>query len=192
MRVLLSILCLVAIVGCDKPTSSPVAPATMPSPTAATMPATRPTASFMKINGLTLMFPPARLKLEADGAHLTALLFSDDPPEAIKDDYQGNSYYLPMPLEIDDVKDLASASWSRRAQSSDRDDSPYGISLNGRKVHLQPYDARAQFVAGETTSVHLSGQFLMFDDRDRHALPQIVSVWAELPVEVHAEGTGKK
>lgn len=144
----------------------------------------------MRINGQWAVFPKARLKLEGDGTHLTALLFSDDPPEAIKDDYQGNSFYLPMALDIDEAKDLASATWSYRARTSEREDTPYGIYLNGRKMQLQPYDVRATFAGGDLATITLSGEFLLWQASEPRGPAQTVAVVAELPVKVETDSRG--
>ena len=110
----------------------------LPSP--ATAPAASLSASFMHINNRLVMFPPAKLKLTEEGSRLMALLYTDDPPEAIKDDYTGNSYYLQMALDVSDVKDLAKATWSHKSRTSEREDSPFGIYFSGHKVQLQPHD----------------------------------------------------
>ena len=174
--------------GCgDRPVASTTAPAT---PAAVKQAASEPAAtqaasSFMKINNRLVVFPAARLKLETDGTHLTALLFSDDPPAAIKDDYDGNSYYLQMKLDVEDPKELGSATWTFKAPSSEREDSPYGIYLNGKKIQLQPMEVGARF-AGEDPqrmTVSMAGQFQMLVAGD-NGVPQMVLVAAELPVKV--------
>jgi hypothetical protein len=103
----------------------------------------------MNINGHLTTFPAARLRVESDGQNLVALLYSNDPREALKSNYAGNSFYLRMVLEIDDVAKLNDARWSYTAPSSgagDREaDSPYGIFLGGRKIALQPFDVKARF-----------------------------------------------
>src|SRR5437016_1126518 len=110
------------VCGCEKRSQSmraPVAPApaTAPSKAAtepATQAATRP-VSIINIDGHSLIFPAARLRFEEDGDRVVALLFSDDPPAALKDNYEGNSFYLQIPLEIDDAKKLAGATWTFKA-----------------------------------------------------------------------------
>ena len=146
----------------------------------------------MKINGRLVMFPAAKLKLEDDGSRVIALLYSDDPPQAIKDDYDGNSFYLQMVLDIADVKDLPTAVWVQRAKTSEYQDSPYGIYLNGRKVQIQPYDARATFTVTEPTTVHLSGQFLLWNSADSTGLPQMVLIAGDIPVTVKLDAGAAK
>jgi len=186
--------------GCDKPPTTPRAStsaATMPAAAAAAAPAaqasTRPTFAVMNIDGHRVIFPAARLRLEDAGDHVNALLFSDDPPEAIKDNYQGNSFYLPMVLDIEDPKSLPGATWSHKSTSAagEREDTPYGIYLSGRRTQLVPFDVRAKFSKGEPTTLMIAGQFLVVRDMPTTAgsdgakgLPQTAVVAAELPVRV--------
>ena len=184
--------------GCEQRTTTPAAPspATAPATAASAIaPATtqstsRPVASFMKINGRLTMFPPARLKIEDDGQRLTAMLFSDDPKEALKDDYTGTSFYLQMSLDVPDVKDLPLATWTHKARSAEREDTPFGIYLNGRKIQLQPDNVTATFTAPDEldiTMVHLTGQFLLWNNKDATGLPQTAVLSADLPVKVETD-----
>jgi hypothetical protein len=190
--------------GCDRRSAS--TPATPPAATQAavatthpsapattTAASTEPTSSFMKINGRIVEFPAARLKINDEGQRLSALLFSNDPPQAIKDDYTGNSFYLNLSLPVKDVEELQVAHWEHRARSSEREDSPYGIYLSGRKVQLQPYDVHASFApqSEQHYIVHLSGQFMLWNDADSSGLPQMISLAADLPVVIEAEAVKK-
>ena len=107
-----------AMAACDKPPPAPQAATTLPAKAQATSaaPATRP-ASLININGVATVFPPARMRLEHDGEHLVALLFSDDPREALKNNYTGNSFYLRMQLDIGDAAELAQTEWRFQAPS---------------------------------------------------------------------------
>jgi len=150
--------------GCDRQPPAPP-PATM----AATMPATTQSAasqaaiSLINVNNHSTVFPPARMRIERDGDHLVATLFSDDPREALKDNYIGNSYYLRMDLDVDNVAALSQAQWHFQLPSSARQqDSPYGIFLAGRQTQIQPYEVRARFRredGADHVTVLLSGQF---------------------------------
>jgi hypothetical protein len=196
MTGVVSLFVMVAVLfGCDQSGDAP-GPTTAPNPAPApelpgpaTAPTTAPTAAFMHINNRIVMFPAAKLKLTDDGSKVIALLYSDDPPEAIKDDYSGNSFYLQMSLSISDVKDLGSAAWVHRSRSQEREDSPYGIYLSGRKVQLQPYEVRATFSGGDPTSatVTIGGTFLMWNDADSTGLPQSVLVSGEIPARVDTQ-----
>ena len=68
-------------------------------------------------------FPPAILQLRQKDERLSALLLSDDPKDAIDDNYKGNSFYMHMPVDAADVKDLTSTAWHYQAPSSERSES---------------------------------------------------------------------
>jgi hypothetical protein len=190
--------------GCDRsappqqpPVPTPVAPATSPvavapAPAAgpATTPTSRPTSSLINVNGHMTVFPAARLRLESDGQRLVALLFSDDPKDALRDNYTGNSFYLRFDLDVDDPGKLLDATWHYTAPSSgDQEDSPYGIYLGGRKLQLQPYDFSGRFKATEEgTEVLFTGQFKVLDDTAARGGPaQLVTAAAALPVRIESD-----
>ena len=181
------------IVGCDRspvatpnPSTAPASDATLAAQ-ATTQPAiepasTQPRAASMLIDARLVQFPPARLVLKTRG-NVHALLFSDDPPDAIRDDYAGNSFYLDMPLDIDAPDQLATTRWIYKAPTSERSDTVSGIYLDGRKKHLQPFDVVAEFdhEPGRAVKVYLSGQFLLFGADDDPTSPgQLVLVSAEI------------
>jgi len=150
--------------------------------------ATQPAVSMMNINGHMTAFPPARLRLDSDGQNVIALLYSDDPREALKSNYTGNSFYLRMVLDVTDPAKLAGATWNYTAPSSGSDreaDSPYGIFLGGRKIALQPAKVSARFkVDGEVTSALILGNFQVLDDTPGRGPAQVLPVSAELPVRI--------
>jgi hypothetical protein len=166
---------------------SPALPTTTPASTAPA--ATQPTSSLMNINGHVTVFPPARLRLESDGQHVIALLYTDDPKDALKDNYTGNSFYLRMVLDIEDAEKLNEASWQYQAPSSgDREDTPYGVFLGGRKIALQPFKVAGRFkVNADGTTAYISGQFQMLDDTPGRGPAQVLPISAELPVKIDAE-----
>jgi hypothetical protein len=197
---------MLASAGCDR--SAPpqqaaapapaVAPSTAPAATASdatTAPSTtQPTSSLINVNGHMTVFPAAKLRIESDGQHLVALLFSDDPKDALKDNYTGNSFYLRFDLDVDSPDKLLDATWHYTAPSSgggDRDsDSPYGIYLGGRKLQLQPFDFAGRFKQGDEgmTEALFSGQFKILDDTAGRGGPaQLVPVAASLPVRVETD-----
>jgi hypothetical protein len=181
---------------------------TAPATTAAatTAEATQPASSVMNINGHLTTFPAARVRIESDGRDVVALLYSDDPREALKSNYTGNSFYLRMVLDIDDASKLVDAAWAYTAPSSgDREreaDSPYGIFLGGRRIALQPFDVRVRFKAdGETAAARpttspsapaamtalISGKFRILDDTPGRGPAQVLPISAELPVQIDAQ-----
>ncbi len=171
-------------IGCDRQAPSPP-PATMAATVPATAPATsQASISLINVNNHSTVFPPARMRIERDNDHLIATLFSDDPREALKDNYTGNSYYLRMELDVDDVANLSQAQWHFQLPSSDKhEDSPYGIFLAGRQTQIQPYDVRAVFrraAGSETVTVLLSGQFQIVSATSDGGPTQMLPVAAEL------------
>ena len=182
--------------------ASATAPITPPAPTSAATTAsaveavsTQPVSSLMNINGHLTSFPPARLRLESDGQNVVALLYSDDPREALKSNYTGNSFYLRMVLDITDPDKLADATWNYTApSSSDREsDSPYGVFLGGRKIALQPFKVSARFkVERDQTTAMLIGNFQVLDDTPGRGPAQLLPVSAELPVKIDADARAGK
>jgi hypothetical protein len=185
------------IVGCDRSPVAKTDPSTAPAnePTLvaqvtngpATEPAsTQPRGAAMLIDGRLVQFPPAKLVLKMKGG-MHALLFSDDPPDAIRDDYAGNSFYFDMPLEIAALDQLGMTKWILKAPTSERSDTVSGIYLDGRKKHLQPFDVVVEFdhEPGRPVKLYLSGQFLLFGADDNPTSPgQLILVSAELDAPV--------
>jgi hypothetical protein len=96
-------------------------------------------------------------------------------------------------LDVSDPKDLHLATWRHQARSQEREDTPFGIYLNGRKVQLQPYNVNATFAPGDdhSTVVHLWGNFLLWNNAEATGLPQSVTLNADLPVQVESEAVVK-
>lgn len=182
-------------IGCGKPAPTPVAvPASQPATAPATEPAdTQPVTALMNVNGHSSVFPAARMRISRDTDHLVATLFSDDPREALKDNYTGNSFYLKMDLDIDDPALLDQTQWHYQAPSSgDREDSAYGIFLAGRNTQLAPYDVRARFRRenADDVTVFIAGQFQVVETSNGPA--KMVPVAAELVAHVDKVPAGKK
>lgn len=179
----------VGVAGCERESQSPpVVSATQSSteiPT--TQPATLPTRppSFIAIDQQPYEFPPARLSLQVRDGRVAALLFSDDPRDAINRDYLGHSYYLPMMLDIGSVDELPDAVWSCRVSAADQSDTNAGIFLEGDRVQLVPVDVQVRFevLDERETVVILAGGF-RWKDEDRTAPLRMVSVSARLAAEV--------
>jgi hypothetical protein len=183
------------LAGCAR--SQPASPTSKPAGNAqvssATIPPANPptTAPIVRapatilINQKPLVFPPAVLQIRNRDGQLMAVLMSDDPKDAINEDYHGNSFYLEMPLELTDEKDLANYVYRYDSPSSDRTDSPNGIFLDGNRQQLQPATMQVKFIGDETSmQVQLSGEFLQFNPRDDSVAPKRVGVMAQLDTEV--------
>jgi hypothetical protein len=179
---------LLLMLGCDRgpvTTADNAAPATAPVILPASAPATQPRASHMLINGQRVEFPPAKLVVKTRGEAAHALLYSDDPPNAIDEKYTGNSFYLEMRFELTDAAPLSTVRWEFKAPDSDRAETVSGIYLDGRKRHLQPFDVVVEFEDGPPTKALVRGQFLMFDaDADAGTPGQLIPVVAELQPEL--------
>ncbi len=141
----------------------------------------------MNIDGNLVLFPAARLRIDESDGKVVARLFSDDPKGAALDEnYDGNSFYLQIELDADDVNngdanDLDGVVLTYRASTSERDDSPYGIFLEGRRWVLQPGDVKVAFEGtASPLAVHVTGTFLMFDTDDETAKPTRAQVGATL------------
>lgn len=188
------ILSILAVIGCErKPMprqGAEAGPATEPalvSTTApSTHPATEPTMSMMVIDERIYTFPPARLRVQQkrSGDPVVAVLFSDDPKNAIDDNYTGNSYYLEMTLDVASPDELGQAVWMYKAPSSSRMNSTSGIFLDGTKVQLQPLEVRVEFEPrGQEMGVMMQGHYLLFDGNDPN-IGRMVQVSANLTAKV--------
>lgn len=186
---------------------------TPPTTVAATQPADEPVEeeerapSFITISDAdgdtTLEFPPARLWLKPaikmDGAaglgRVRALLFSDDPAEAVEDGEDQRSFYLEMELELPadeggelaerlaaggtvSPQDLTYAEWVFRSDATERSKAPSGIFLpalpgdDGQRK-LQPTEVLVTFnpIGDGFVEVYLVGDFAEFA---RDGLPTTV------------------
>jgi hypothetical protein len=173
-------------------TTLPVAPAAAAATTnPTTEPSTARPRAVMAIDQRRYEFPPAILRVKHKNEKLLVLLMSDDPKDALDDNYAGNSFYLEMPVEAADLKDLSSAVWNYAAPSSERSDSPDGIFLDGNKQQLQASNVTVRFEADATDPEHpkamavdITGTFLMFDTHDDNVPAKLVPVVAHLAAEV--------
>lgn len=149
----------------------------------AVVPARQP--SVMQIDQQSHEFPPARLMVEPRSSGVNAILYSDDPPEAIRRDYTGNSFYLQMELDIPEAGAIGRAVWDYRARTAQPTDSPMGIFLEGRKYQLQPLAAQARFERLEDqTMIWLNGTFVMFNPDEDRSVFRTVPISAVMPVEI--------
>jgi len=183
----------IAFVGCDRPkeTKAPSS-ATDPNPRfavsqpaasstqiATSLPTAPPIA--MKIEDRLVQFPPAKLRVGTSDGKVVALLYTDDPKDAIKNEYAGNSFYFQMQLDADEVKNFADSDWRFKAESNEQNDSPYGIFLDGHRKQLQPIDVAATFepAGGDQTLISISGKFLLINVEDASQPSSLVQLLAE-------------
>jgi hypothetical protein len=135
----------------------------------------------MLIDQRRFEFPPAMLRIRDRGDSLAAVLYSDDPKQAIDDNYTGNSFYFDMALDIADPRELATARWHFTAPNSERAETVSGIFLQGRRQHLQASDVTIEFDGVESpVKVFIAGTFLLFSADDDSQPPRVIPVAAEL------------
>ncbi len=125
---------------------------------------------------------------------MTALLYTQDPPTAINNDYSGNSFYLKMPLKNAASPGLLDGEeWRYKAESSDRtEDSKYGIFLQGLRYHLEPQDVLVKIDGkGTEMRVRIAGQFLTYDSTNRSELGAITPVSGEFTATLESAKSDK-
>jgi hypothetical protein len=186
--------------GCDSGPTSPkpaptLAPTTAPAATQPSAsadarnvaPSTQPATSELLINGQVYKFPVAKLRVGKSTDHVVARLYTDDPKAALDDDYKGNRYDVQMSLDnLREPQQVCMASWQYKAMSHEYVNAPYGIFLEGMRYQLQPLNASARFLGTMLmVQVDLEGQFLLFDNADKSAVPKTVFVKGTLlaPIE---------
>lgn len=195
LRPILSATCVFAMIannGCDRrdakhpstdttaTTIAPAIPATNPSTQLADAAMKRPPVA-MRIEDKRVEFPPAKLRVGASDGKVIALLYSDDPKDALKDQYAGNSFYFQMELDADEVKNFADSDWRFKATSNEQTDSPYGIFLDGHRKQLQPVEVSITFepAGGDETLITVSGKFLLVSVDDATQPSRLVQLLAE-------------
>jgi hypothetical protein len=190
---------LVLIVGCakteDEPQPAKNAPSTQPAAIAtpvatilaSTAPA-EPTASMMLINGAAQWFPPARLRLSSEKGKVVARLYSDDPKDVLTGKETVNSYDIRMVLpDISDPADISKTAWIDRSSSMDKQDTPYGIFLNGQQDVLQPMNVAVRFEGqAPRINVVVRGTFSLYhiSEQTPNPAPAMVSVVGFLDAKV--------
>jgi hypothetical protein len=164
---------------------------------------------YVTVDGVPYTFPPAKLYLKRQGVRVRARLLSDDPPEAVAEDWSGDSFFFEMDLELAgegqlasldegvaparvSPKELESAEWIFHRESSERSPTKSGIFLGrqshlGGESHLQPISVSIMFdqVDEKTVMVTLEGVFADFDpSQPSEPLPRrTVRVLATLPAD---------
>jgi hypothetical protein len=111
--------------------------------------------------GPSFQFPRAKLAFTGKGGHrLTAVLFSDDPKEAIKSSYEGDRYIFRMPLQITDRTQLDGTVYRMAIPFDDGDDTSDGIWRKKDAEHLEPIDLAVRFdIEGSKVKVGVGGLF---------------------------------
>jgi hypothetical protein len=205
-RITPALVCSLAlIVGCAKsedqpqaaanpPTSQPAASSTGATPIAATpnqanIAPAEPTASMLMINRAAQWFPPARLRLSSDkDGKVVARLYSDDPKDVLTGKETVNSYDIVMVLpDISDPADISKTVWIDRSSSMDKQDTHYGIFLNGQQDVLQPMNVTVGFQGqAPRLNVIVRGTFNLYhiSEQTPNPAPTMVSVMGFLDARV--------
>src|SRR4051812_30832082 len=94
-------------------------------------------AAFV-INDQRFAFPVAKLVTKTIDGGLRVTLFSDDPPEAVRDGYQGNSFYFRFVLDGDPADDIAGQQFAYRTSFAEKDETTSGLFIAGGRQTLRP------------------------------------------------------
>jgi hypothetical protein len=169
-RRLLPALLLIPVVSCDRaPQPRAQVPATRAAQNDVDARSAAASADAVKhpvllnVDGEVREFPPAKLVVETRNNRTVAFLLSDDPPQAIDNDYKGNSYYLELTF-AEELPTLRDHAWTFQAPSVQRMDSPNGIFLEGNRFHLQPFAVKIAFEhTDEGDSAIVGGTFYLYE-----------------------------
>lgn len=143
-------------------------------------------------------FPAARLRVSSKGDRgddaIAAMLFSDDPKEAMDKNWTGDRYYfsinfqqLPGFKRLEDRLD--GAQWVYTASETEHEENGNGIFLHGDQIHLEPISMWVQ-IEGKAPNllVKLGGMFLQYDTADPDAKPKRCQVQGILAPRVEIKG----
>ncbi|MGA3068142.1 MAG: hypothetical protein ABSF29_14960 [Tepidisphaeraceae bacterium] len=129
-------------------------------------------SSTLLIGDQPRWFGPAMLRLTQADGKIEARLYSNEPPGDLTGSEMADSYDFDMVLpDISDASDISQAVWTAKSESSQREDTPYGIFLNQQKTVLQPMDVTVHF-SGQAPQVQvvIEGTFWMFGTPDEGTL----------------------
>jgi hypothetical protein len=130
-------------------------------------PTTRPEMVTLQVDQEPVEFPAAVLRLSVSGDHLNARLSSDDPPDAIQDNYHGNSFDLIMALNVANADQIDKAVWAYTSDGVPQRESGYGIFLDGQRRRLHPQDVVISFARdGDDVVVDMKGVFFEYESPD--------------------------
>lgn len=175
---------------CDRDAPAPPPPATVPVASVqppATKPAAEKTAVYIARPDspeVAAVFPPAKLVLKEIDGKTQASLFSIDPPEALRDGYTGNTFYLEMTFDAA-LADVSGQEYLYLNSQNDRPDDETGIFLSGRSVMLQPLEAavRVEELDGEWRA-SIAGTFQLFEQNSPDVPTAVVRLRATMLPEV--------
>lgn len=185
------LLALPAITGCDRDPPEPPLPATTQS-VSALPPATQPAEPEKTVFYLTradlpeaaAVFPAAKLVLKEIDGKTQASLFSIDPPEALREGYTGNTFFLEMTFDAP-LAEVSGQEFVYLNSQNDRPDDDTGIFLSGRAVMLQPLEAavRVEELDGRWRA-SIAGTFQQFEQTSPDVPTATVRLRATMSPEV--------
>ncbi len=175
---------------CDRaPAPLALPPTTRVARPVTAIPATQPVRNVIPENAVfivsaegypnqQIVFPPARILVsrQEDQIHLT--IQSNDPPEAMKDGYTGNSFRFDYLLAAGE--ELIGSSSTLRENQTDEGDDKNGLFLQGGRQIAQPQLVTIKIEGTEESpQIEISGNFQL-TAQSTEAAPQIVVVRARL------------
>jgi len=142
-----------------------------------------------KDDGTAFQFPRARLAFTGKGGHqLTAILFSDDPKEAIRNTYEGDRFIFRMPLQITERSQIDGKIYRFAVPLDGADDTSDGIWRHKDQEHLEPIDLAVQFyVEGPRVKMAVGGLFKQSDPNGGEPLWYAVKAVISAPLEPPAK-----
>ncbi|MGC4031813.1 MAG: hypothetical protein QM754_08790 [Tepidisphaeraceae bacterium] len=159
------------------PPGEPTTRVTVVSTTEPASQPAEPVSVTFKINGQDFTFPAAKLVTKANDDGVRVTLFSDDPPEAVRDGYQGNSFYFRFQLGDDAAADIAGQQFAFRNSFSEQDETSSGLFIAGGRQTLRPASATVTIERVEQQIVvQVAGTFRLFDDQAADNTPASVRV----------------
>lgn len=185
--------CVLVMGACDPapPASDPVANPKPPATQKVAAPATTQAAAALSVFmiGLpeqpdrTFTFPPAKLVLREIDGQVRASLFSMDPPEALREGYTGNSFFLEMTFDAP-MDHLAGQTHLMLASHNQKPDDDTGIFIAGRRQMLQPLEAAVQLQQIDDRWIaSIAGKFQLFEQADPDQSTVTVALRAQLTPE---------
>lgn len=181
---LIAVLTVVAAVGCRR--HAPPPPAPPATQTVSVQPATQAkpvSPAIIGIGGQPFNFPPCKVVTRVTDGGLRVTLYSDDPPDALRDGYVGNSFYFRFMLE--DAADLIGQQYQIRRSANDTEETSDGLFIAGGRQTLRPRDVTIAFDrVDDQTVVVLGGGFFLYEGQAGDGTAQVVQAHAELEATV--------
>ena len=170
--------------GCRRPAPPSPAPPTTQTVIARPSTQTKPAAlCVFTIAGQPFNFPACKVVTRATDSGLRVTLYSDDPPDALRDGYVGNSFYFRF--TIDDAMDLIGQQFQITRSADDTEETSDGLFIAGGRQTLRPRNVTIAFDrSDDQTVVMLGGDFFLHEEQAGEAATQVVQANATLEAAV--------